>query len=122
MSTYRRLFLALGCASWIVAAGCSDNPAAGREEIDESLIEAVRAMGLRTDMIEGHGSFLLVEGDIYLPKEQLRASPKAPPGDPLIPIPLIICLLRLPCSPTLNQETGRCLNGISRPSTNRRSS
>jgi len=40
MLTYHRLFLALGCASWIVVAGCSDNPAAGR------------AMGLRTDMIE----------------------------------------------------------------------
>jgi hypothetical protein len=52
MSTYRRLFLALGCASWIVAAGCSDNPVAGRAESDKSLAEAGRAMGLRTDMIE----------------------------------------------------------------------
>jgi hypothetical protein len=82
MSTYRRLFVALGCASWIAAAGCSDNPAGGRAEIDESLVEAVRAMGLRTDMIEDHGSFLLVEGDIYLPKEQLRTAPKARSGIP----------------------------------------
>jgi hypothetical protein len=85
MSTYHRLFVALGCASWLVAAGCSDNPAAGRTEIEESLVEAVRRMGLRTDMIEDHGSFLLVEGDIYLPKEQLRAAPKARSGDPLGP-------------------------------------
>jgi len=82
MGTCKRLFLALGCTSWIVAAGCSDNPAGGRTEIDESLVEAVREMGLRTDMIEDHGSFLLVEGDIYLPKEQLRAAPKARSGDP----------------------------------------
>jgi hypothetical protein len=40
----------------------------------------------------------------------------------LIPITLIICLLRLSCGSTLNQETGRCLNGISRPSRNQRSS
>ncbi|HEU4562663.1 MAG TPA: M57 family metalloprotease [Longimicrobium sp.] len=33
-------------------------------------------------MIEDHGSFLLVEGDIYLPKEQLRAAPKARSGGP----------------------------------------
>jgi hypothetical protein len=68
-----------------VAAGCSDNPAGGRTEIDESLVDAVRAMGLRTDMIEDHGSFLLVEGDIYLPKEQLRSAPKVHSGDPLGP-------------------------------------
>jgi len=85
MSIYYRLFLALGCASSIGAAGCSDNPAAGRTEIDESLVEAVRAMGLRTDMIEDHGSFLLVEGDIYFSKEQLRAAPKAHSGGPLGP-------------------------------------
>ena len=82
MGTYKRLFLTLGCASWLVVAGCSDNPAGGRTEIDESLVEAVRGMGLRTDMIEDHGSFLLVEGDIYLPKEQLRAAPRVRSGDP----------------------------------------
>ena len=40
MSTQRRLFLAVGFATWIVAAGCSDNPA------------AVRAIGLHPDMTE----------------------------------------------------------------------
>lgn len=85
MSIYHRLFLVLGCASWVVAAGCSDNPAAGRTEIDDSLVEAVRKMGFRTDMIEDHGSFLLVEGDIYLPKEELRVPPKARSGDPRRP-------------------------------------
>jgi len=82
MLTYRRLFVALGCAIGLVSAGCSDNPTAGRTDADkESLVEAVRAMGLRTDMIEDHGDFLLVEGDIYLPKAELRRRS----SDPLNP-------------------------------------
>ena len=52
MSTYRRLFFALGCASWLVSAGCSDRPTAQRTEKTESLVNAVGAMGPRTDMIE----------------------------------------------------------------------
>jgi hypothetical protein len=82
MQTYQRLFVALGCAIGLVSAGCSDNPTAGRTDADkESLVEAVRAMGLRTDMIEDHGDFLLVEGDIYLPKAELRRRS----SDPLNP-------------------------------------
>ena len=72
MVSNRRLFLAVGCASLLIAAGCSDNPAAVRAEVEESLVAAVGKLGFRTDMIEDHGSFLLVEGDIYLPKSQLR--------------------------------------------------
>jgi hypothetical protein len=52
MSNYRRLFLALGCASWFVAAGCSDSPTAQRTEETKSLVEVIGAMGPRTDMIE----------------------------------------------------------------------
>jgi hypothetical protein len=81
MVSYRRLFLAVGCASLLVAAGCSDNPAAGRAEVEESLVAAVGKLGFRTDMIEDHGSFLLVEGDIYLPKSQLRDA-RPEPLDP----------------------------------------
>lgn len=42
MSSYRRLFLALGCTTWLVAAGCSDNPA------------AARAMAPHTDVVEDY--------------------------------------------------------------------
>jgi hypothetical protein len=85
MSTCNRFFSAVGFAAFFAAAGCGDNPAAELREPEESLVEAVRAMGLRTDMIEDHGSFLLVEGDIYLPKGQLRSFHPQRSGDPLRP-------------------------------------
>jgi hypothetical protein len=72
MRHHVRSFLAVGCAT-LLAVGCADNPAGEQPETQESLVEAVRAMGFRTDMIQDHGKFLLVEGDIYLSKEQLRA-------------------------------------------------
>src|SRR3954462_3977251 len=71
MRAHVRLFSAAGCVA-VLASACGENPAGERTETPESLREAVRAMGFRTDMIEDHGTFLLVEGDVYLPKEQLR--------------------------------------------------
>lgn len=78
-----RSLLALACVA-AFAAACGENPAAERTETPESLVEAVRALGFRTDMIEDHGSYLLVEGDVYLPKAQLRAL-RARSGDPRDP-------------------------------------
>ena len=79
-----RLLVALGCSA-LLAAACGENPAEQRTETPEALAEAVRAMGFRADMVEDHGSFVLVEGDIYLSKAQIRASQpgRSPaPGSP----------------------------------------
>lgn len=79
-----RLFSAFGFAAAMTVA-CSENPTVERMETPESLVEAVHAMGFRTDMIVDHGSFLLVEGDIYLPKAQLRAIQRPRSADRLQP-------------------------------------
>lgn len=79
MRNRARLFSALGCSA-LVAMACGENPAGQRTETPDALVEAVRALGLRTDMIEDHGGFLLVEGDIYLPKAKLRASNQGRPA------------------------------------------
>lgn len=76
-----RLFVALGCST-LLAGACGENPTGKRAETPDALVEAVRAMGFRTDMIEDHGSFLLVEGDIYLPKAEIRESGSLAPGKP----------------------------------------
>ncbi len=81
MRKHTRLFAALGCSA-LLSAGCGENPTEQRTETPDALVEAVRALGLRTDMIEDHGSFLLVEGDIYLPKAKLRASAGGRPAAP----------------------------------------
>ena len=79
-----RSFVALGCST-LLAGACGENPAEQRMGTPDEMVEAVRALGFRTDMIEDHGSFLLVEGDIYLSKAQIRASQpgRSPaPGEP----------------------------------------
>ena len=82
MWTHARLFVALGCGAMLAA--CGDNPAEQRTDTPQELAEAVRAMGFRADMIEDHGSFVLVEGDIYLTKDEIRASQpgRLAPGKP----------------------------------------
>ena len=86
MSVQKRSLLAFGVATALLGAACSDlTPTADRAESKEDLAAAVEALGFRGDMIEDHGSFLLVEGDIYLPKSQLRAARPSSSGDPLQP-------------------------------------
>ncbi|HEU0054173.1 MAG TPA: M57 family metalloprotease, partial [Longimicrobium sp.] len=86
MALRRHLAPVLGLAAALLGAACSDvTPTAQREEPAEDFAAAVQALGFRADMIEDHGSFLLVEGDVYLPKEQLRSLRPARSGDPLQP-------------------------------------
>ncbi|HEU0054172.1 MAG TPA: M57 family metalloprotease [Longimicrobium sp.] len=77
----------LGLAAALLAAACSDvtPTAAPRESGDEALARAVAALGFRADMIEDHGSYLLVEGDIQLSKERLRTMSPPRSSDPLSP-------------------------------------
>jgi hypothetical protein len=74
-----RSFTVLACST-LLAGACGDNPTEQRMDTPEAIVEAVRALGFRTDMIEDHGSYLLVEGDIYLPKAKLRASSQERPA------------------------------------------
>jgi hypothetical protein len=86
MSVRQRSLLAFGVAATLLGTACSDlTPTADRTESKEDLAAAVEALGFRGDMIEDHGSYLLVEGDIYLPKAQLRAARPPRSADPLQP-------------------------------------
>lgn len=79
---------ALGAAALLVAgalAACSDAPTAAAPESQDRLARQVAALGFRADMIEDHGEFVLVEGDIYLSKAQLRSVPLVDADDPLRP-------------------------------------
>jgi Dual-action HEIGH metallo-peptidase len=54
-------------------AACSDGPTdAAPRAAETTQAQQVAALGFRADMIEDHGDFVLVEGDIYLSKAQLR--------------------------------------------------
>ncbi|HEY0021239.1 MAG TPA: M57 family metalloprotease [Longimicrobium sp.] len=65
-------------------AACSDAPTAALD--GESLLaRQVAALGFRADMIEEYGDFVLVEGDIYLSRAQLRSVPLVNSDDPLRP-------------------------------------
>ena len=67
-------------------AACSDVPTGvAPESINTTLARQVAALGFRADMIEDHGDFVLVEGDIYLSKAQLRGVPLVNADDPLRP-------------------------------------
>lgn len=77
---------AFGAAALLLAgalAACSDTSTAPRD--DDTLARQVAALGFRADMIEDHGEFVLVEGDIYLSKAQLRSVPLVNADDPLRP-------------------------------------
>jgi hypothetical protein len=65
-------------------AACSDAPTGAATDSDATLADQVAALGFRADMIEDHGDFVLVEGDIYLSKAQLRSVPVGS-GDPMAP-------------------------------------
>jgi hypothetical protein len=64
-------------------AACSDAPTGAAP--DDTLARQVAALGFRADMIEDHGDFVLVEGDIYLSKAQLRNTAPQQSGGPLQP-------------------------------------
>ena len=67
-------------------AACSDAPTAVvPEPADAVLARQVAALGFRADMIQDHGDFVLVEGDILISKAQLRSVPLVDGDDPLRP-------------------------------------
>ena len=67
-------------------AACSDAPTGtAPESADATLARQVAALGFRADMIEDHGDFVLVEGDIHLSKAQLRTVPVVDGDDPMSP-------------------------------------
>lgn len=66
-------------------AACSDAPTGSTPEYELTLAEQVAALGFRTDMIEDHGEYVVVEGDIRLSRAQLRAALDPAPTDPLGP-------------------------------------
>jgi hypothetical protein len=68
-------------------AACSDGPTdAAPRAAGTTLAQQVAALGFRADMIEDHGDFVLVEGDIYLSKAQLRTvTPLRAGTDPRTP-------------------------------------
>jgi Dual-action HEIGH metallo-peptidase len=82
-----RTLSALGCVLLALAA-CSDIPTSAPAATDESQSELARqvaALGFRGDMVEDHGDYVLVEGDIYITKAQLAAPAPDRTTDPLSP-------------------------------------
>jgi hypothetical protein len=80
-----RSHVALACAAIFLTA-CSDGltgPAPAAQDV--TLQQQVAALGFRADMIEDHGDFVVVEGDIKLNKADLR---RAAPSPSAIPGPL----------------------------------
>jgi hypothetical protein len=79
---------ALGTASLVLAgmlAACSDTSTGTAPDAESLLAQQVAALGFRADMIEDHGDFVLVEGDIYLSKAQLRTVPVVDGADRMSP-------------------------------------
>lgn len=69
-----------------VLAACSDAPTGAAPDSQEAtLAQQVAALGFRADMIEDHGEFVLVEGDIHLSKAQLRTVLPLGSDDPMRP-------------------------------------
>jgi hypothetical protein len=66
-------------------AACSDAPTGAASESSDVLARQVAALGFRSDMIQDHGDFVLVEGDIYLSKAQLRTVTLRDANDPMRP-------------------------------------
>ena len=67
-------------------AACDDGPTnAAPEKQSGDLARQVEAMGFRGDMVQDFGDYVLVEGDVYIPKAQLRAGPPTSSDDPLRP-------------------------------------
>ncbi len=67
-------------------AACSDAPTGAAPAADDTtLAQQVAALGFRADMIEDHGDFVLVEGDVYLSKAQLRTVVPLGSDDPMSP-------------------------------------
>ena len=78
MTRINRFPAALAAATLLAGAlaACSDAPTGSApERIAPTLARQVAALGFRADMIEDHGDFVLVEGDIYLSKAHLRSVP-----------------------------------------------
>jgi len=67
----------------LVALAACDSPIEARRQEPEDLSAMVEALGFRGDMVQDFGDYVLVEGDIHLTKDELRAGPRT--TDPLGP-------------------------------------
>jgi hypothetical protein len=70
--------IVFGGAFLLAGAACSDdarNPAEpqGLASTRDAYVERIKALGFRVDMIEDHGDYFVVEGDIRLEKRDLEA-------------------------------------------------
>jgi Dual-action HEIGH metallo-peptidase len=77
---------AVALAAVLALAAC-DAPAPTLEpaEAPEDLARQVEALGFRGDMVQDFGDYVLVEGDIYITKQQLRSARPPQSADPLGP-------------------------------------
>jgi hypothetical protein len=83
MTRMNRFPAALAAATLLAA--CSDAPTGAAPESGPTLAQQVAALGFRADMIEDHGEYVVVEGDIRLSRTQLRAGADPMSADPLAP-------------------------------------
>ena len=69
-----------------VLAACDDGPThAAPDKQPDDLRRQVEALGFRGDRVQDKGGHVVVEGDIRISKEQLRAGPPVSSEDPLRP-------------------------------------
>ncbi|HLM68193.1 MAG TPA: M57 family metalloprotease [Longimicrobium sp.] len=88
MIRHNRSHAAYRAAALLLAgalAACSDAPTSVAPKSEATLAQQVAALGFRADMIEDHGDYVLVEGDIHLTKAYLRTVPVVDANDPLKP-------------------------------------
>jgi len=67
----------------LAALAACDSPIESPEQQPEDLAAMVEALGFRGDMVQDFGDYVLVEGDIHIIKDALRAGPRS--ADPLGP-------------------------------------
>ena len=76
----------LGLLGAVLFAGaCSDVAGPAAPENQDRLLRQIAALGFRTDMVQDHGDYVLVEGDIYLPKSWLQGPALPATTDPMQP-------------------------------------
>jgi len=69
----------------LAALAACDSPVESPEQQPEDLAAMVEALGFRGDMVQDFGDYVVVEGDIRIPKAQLLAAQPRPAGDAMGP-------------------------------------
>ena len=79
------LLRASAVLAFAALAACDAPTNAAPEKQSGDLARQVEALGFRGDMVRDFGEYVLVEGDIVIPKTHLRSLPPTPSEDPLRP-------------------------------------